>query len=89
MCEISSLKDLRHVIFECENYNEKRECEWNIVKENIPLPMCQSLDNMTLSEKCRFVLSGMHGNYMPEFDYVYDIFLKFIFAMYFEYEASE
>ena len=71
-----------HMLFDCDAFDTIRVCQWNNVLNTIPDAMRQDIEHMKSNKKTEFIMSGMHCNYVDEWNEIYQVMIDFCYAIY-------
>ena len=71
-----------HILFECSALAISRNLYLSKIRLSMPLAMKQEFNDMTNSNKCRFIFSAMNMKYCADFKIIYKSMASFIFEMY-------
>ena len=66
------------MLFECNLYQEKRQCLWENVTTVAPSAFVESVTYMSAEEKTHFFVSGFKSRYIKEFSCLYSEMLKYL-----------
>ena len=81
-CDLQCVESVAHLLFECPSYKCKREQLWYSVLDKCPPALQLELMNMNSSNRTIFVMSGMKGGYVEEWDVIFQEMLTFCFELY-------
>ena len=76
-CRVDQIKSIDHILFECGTLNECRDQLWKRVVEVAPRRFISDINETNIKNKTVLILSGLGGNYLPEFEVLYTEILLF------------
>ena len=82
LCNNYHCEDCYHVLFYCNASNETHEVYLSRLHDVMPQSMANEMNQMTIRDKVRFLLSPLQSSYIPEWNNIYVAIASFIFAMY-------
>lgn len=82
LCGSGQPEDLAHLLFVCDYFQDWRSTLWNNVVSETPFAMSVDIALMNPWQRTHFLMSGLGGVYVPEWDTLYDAVIEFIFCMY-------
>ena len=86
-CELNENNDVTHVLFNCQcNYEQRMEL-WNRVLDNCPIGLRNSLEEMTLDDRTKFILNAFNSCYIREWKVVYDKVSDYVAKVYYYYKV--
>ena len=69
---------MQHISFECSGLtNQLKEIEM-VLMESMPTAMCIYFKEQNAVTKIDFILSGLWGNYVPEWNSVYENIVSYM-----------
>ena len=77
-CTSFKLETLAHILFECELEESVRILEWEKTKAVTPPVLTEEIERMDINKRTVFILSGLGGQYTPEWGKTYSSLANFI-----------
>ena len=82
LCNSGQAEDLAHLLFRCDHFKDLRQSLWCNVQSKAPLAMLNDMNTMSQSQRTHFLMSGLGGDFIPEWDDLYEAILEFIVSLY-------
>lgn len=82
LCRVCVRENAVHVLFECNELEPLRNHCWQQLMQAMPVAMAGDLSQRSNQGKLQILLSGLGGDYVPEWDNIYTEIVKFVQSMY-------
>ena len=82
LCSNYQRDDCYHVLFNCSALNETREEYLARLYDVMPQAMANVVNEITIKDKVKFLLSPLNSRYIPEWNNIYVAIASFVFAVY-------
>ena len=82
LCSSGASDSPSHILFECTGLQESRHWAWAELSLAMPRAMLESMSVLDLNEKMKLVLNCYGGNYVNEWEKIYEYTAKMIYKLY-------
>ena len=82
LCDNWDADEVPHLLFVCDYFNDVREALWGSVLREMPLPMQQYVQRLSVKDKTKFIISGLNSDFVMEWLDLYEAVILFLSAMY-------
>ena len=82
LCNSICKDDLHHVIVDCPKMIQNIETFWRDIYDKMPLAMSRDIKNMNRQKSIDFLISGLGGKYVKEWDPIYANIVTHIWNIY-------
>ena len=86
LCNNYLLNDATHILFVCDAVSDTRLRLLQVIEKEAPRNIVNSMKNMSLEEKTKFILNGFYCDYVMEWRGLYDAVSNFVYSIMKQYE---
>ena len=80
------MNDATHILFVCDAVSDMRIRLLQVIEKEAPRNIVNSMKNMSLEEKTKFILNGFYCDYVMEWRGLYDAVSNFVYSIMKQYE---